>query len=64
MLRFAADLRATGQLRDDLTNQQVADLVWSTNSPEYFQLLASRGHTPHHYAQFIADLWNRTLLRP
>ena len=40
MLMFAADLRATGELRDDLTDRQVADLVWSMNSAEYFGLLA------------------------
>ena len=50
MLRFAADLRATGELRDDLTDRQVADLVWSMNSAEYFGLLAARGLTPQEYA--------------
>lgn len=63
MLRFAAELRATGDLREDLTDQQVADLVWSTNDAGYFQLLASRGHSPGSYTALIIDLWNRTLLK-
>ena len=62
MLMFAADLRATGELRPDLTDRQVADLVWSMNSPEYFGLLAARGFTPQGYAEQVADVWCRTLL--
>ena len=62
MLRFAADLRATGELRDDLTDRQVADLVWSMNSAEYFGLLAARGLAPEEYAGHVADVWCRSLL--
>ncbi len=62
MLRFAADLRQTGGLRDDLSDQQVADLVWSTNGPEWFSLLRARGYSPEEYAACLADLWSRTLL--
>jgi AcrR family transcriptional regulator len=62
MLRLAADLRATGELREDLTDQQVADLVWSTNSAEFFLLHASRGRTPEEYAALVGDLWVRALL--
>ena len=62
MLLFAADLRATGELRDDLTDRRVADLVWSMNSPEYFGLLAARGSTPQQYAEQVADVWCRSLL--
>ena len=62
MLLFAADLRATGELRADLSDQQVADLVWATNSPEFFGLLVARGHTPETYVETLADLWTRTLL--
>jgi hypothetical protein len=36
---FAADLRATGELRPDLTDDEVADIVWSMNAPEYRALL-------------------------
>jgi AcrR family transcriptional regulator len=62
MLLFAQDLRATGELRRDLTNEDVADLVWSTNAPEYFQLLADRGWTPERYRNLVVDLWSRVLL--
>lgn len=62
MLRFAADLRATGELRGDLSDQQVADLVWSMNSPAYFDLLASRGTTHEGFGAVLADVWTRTLL--
>lgn len=62
MLLLAADLRATGSVRDDLTDEQVADLVWSTNSPEWFAAWASRGRSPDDYAATLADLWTRTIL--
>ena len=62
MLRLAADLRSTGELRDDLTDDDVAHLVWMTNSPEYFQLATSGGRTPQQYAAQVLDLWTRTLL--
>lgn len=64
MVLFAADLRATGRLRPDLTDQQVADLVWSMNSPEYFELLVAVGSSPAQYAETVADVWTRTLLVP
>ena len=63
MRLFAADLRATGELREDLTDDDVADLVWSMNSPEYFLLVTGRGATPEEYAGRVADVWTRTLLR-
>jgi AcrR family transcriptional regulator len=62
MLLFAADLRTTGQVRGDLDDQQVADLVWSTNGPEWFTAYTSRGRTPEEYAAALADMWTRTLL--
>jgi len=62
MRLFAADLRATGELRGDLSDDEVADLVWVTNAPEFFDLVAARGRTPAQYADLLADLWTRTLL--
>ncbi|HYO17478.1 MAG TPA: helix-turn-helix domain-containing protein [Dermatophilaceae bacterium] len=64
MQLLAADLRRTGQLRGELTDEQVADLLWSMNSPEYFRLLADAGYTPKQYAHLVADVWTRTLLTP
>lgn len=63
MRLFAQDLRSTGDLREDLTDDEVGDLIWSMNSPEYFTLLANRGYTPDQYADLVADVWRRTLLR-
>lgn len=63
MRLLAADLRATGELREDLDDDAVADVVWATNSPEYFLLLASRGWTSRQYAEHLTDLWVRFLLR-
>jgi AcrR family transcriptional regulator len=53
MRLFAADLRQTGQLRDDLDDATVADLVWSMNAPDYYLLLRSRGWTPQQYAAMV-----------
>jgi AcrR family transcriptional regulator len=61
MRLFAADLRTTGELRPDLDDAVVADLVWSTNSWEYFDLLRRRGFTPSRYSAHLADLWFRAL---
>lgn len=63
MRLLAADLRSTGELREDLGDADVADLVWSMNGPEYFGLVTSRGRTPEEYAALLADVLTRTLLR-
>ena len=62
MRLLAADLRTTGEVRDDLDDDAVADLVWSTNGPDYYLLLTSRGRTPEQYAEMVRDIWIRTLL--
>lgn len=62
MRLLAADLRATGRLRPDLDDELVADLVWSTNAPEYYALVATRGWTPSQYADRLFDLWINVLL--
>ena len=61
MRLLAADLRTTGELRPDLDDGAVADLVWSTNSWEYFTVLQRGGFTPERCADHLADLWYRTL---
>ena len=63
MRLFAADLRSTGELRGDLDDDTVADLVWSMNAPEYYLLIRSRSRTPGQYAAMVRDVWIRTLLR-
>jgi AcrR family transcriptional regulator len=64
MLLFAADLRGSGDLRADLSDRVVADFVWSTNGPEYFLLLRSRGWSTERYVRLLEDLWGRMLLEP
>ncbi len=62
MRLLAADLRSTGELRADLSDDEVADLIWSMNSPVYFSMLAERGWSAERYASLVADVWTRTLL--
>lgn len=62
MRLFVADLRATGELRPDLSDEDAADLVWSLNSPEWFGLITGRGRTPAAFAELMADVLVRTLL--
>jgi len=44
--------------RDD----DVADLVWSSNAAEYWLLLDQRGWTPARYEAKLVNVWSRTLL--
>ncbi len=65
MLQFAADLRSTGQLREDLSDQEVADVIWSMNAVEYWVLLVrERGWSPDRFGTYVADAWRRLLLQP
>lgn len=64
MRLFAADLRATGELRTDLTDDEVADIVWSMNATEYHDLLVrERGWTPERFGAHLSDAWRRLLVR-
>lgn len=63
MLDFAEDLRSTGELREDLTDDEVADILWSMNAAEYWVLLVhERGWTPERFSRWIVDAWTRLLL--
>ena len=60
MRGFAADLRSTGELREDLSDDDVADIVWSMNGPEYWTLLVvERGWTPERFGTHLRDAWAR-----
>ena len=60
---FAQDLIATGEVREDLSLTQVADIVWSMNAPEFYLLLAvQRGWTALAFQVWLADAWKRLLL--
>jgi hypothetical protein len=62
---LAAELAATGALRPELSVAEAADVLWSMNSPEFYLMLVDqRGWDPDHYQQWLADAWQRLLLRP
>jgi hypothetical protein len=64
MRLLARDLQATGGLREDLSADDVADVIWSTNSPEFYLLLvAQRGWSPERFQRWLAEAWKRLLLR-
>jgi AcrR family transcriptional regulator len=63
MLLLAADLRATGELRPELDDDDVADVVWATNSAEFHGLLVGgRGWSTQRFGAWLADSWARLLL--
>jgi len=63
MRDLAADLRSTGQLRADLSNDEVADIIWSLNAAEHYVLLVhQRGWQPSRFGTWLADAWTRILL--
>ncbi|MEP6814904.1 MAG: TetR/AcrR family transcriptional regulator [Marmoricola sp.] len=63
MRMLAAELLATGQVRAGLTTDEVADMIWVTNSPDVHQLLVSdRGWPEARYRDWLADSWRRLLL--
>jgi len=65
MREFAAELRATGRLRDDLTDDDVADVIWTMNAAEYWDLLVGqRGWRPEQFRDWLTDAWSRLLLAP
>ncbi len=63
MRLFASDLRATGELRDDMSDDRVADVIWSMNAAEYWVLLVrERGWTREEFADWLREAWGRVLL--
>lgn len=63
MQRFARDVASTGELRPGLDLDEMADVVWATNSPEFYGLLVSeRGWTPEQYEAWLADSWARLFI--
>ena len=63
MRLFAGDLRATGELRADLSNDDVGDIVWSMTSAEYYVLLVQqRGWATERFGEHLRDTWTRLLL--
>jgi AcrR family transcriptional regulator len=65
MRLFAADLIATGRLRQHLSVAKAADIIWSMNSPEFYLLLVEqRGWSPKEFEAWLVDAWIRLLLEP
>jgi len=65
MRLFAQDLADTGDLRPGLDVEEVADVVWSMNSAEYYSLLVrERGWPPGRFARWLADAWVHLFLAP
>lgn len=63
MLDLAADLRATGELREDLTDRDVADVIWSMNAVEYWVLLVhERNWSADQFRSWLTDAWIRLFL--
>ena len=62
MRRLVEDLATTGQLRTDLSQSEIADVIWSMNSSEYYALLVlERRWTPQRFETWLHDAWLRLL---
>lgn len=63
MAEFAALLAARGALRPGVSRAQAADVLWTLNSPEVYELLVlDRRWNRRRYAQWIADQLATALL--
>jgi hypothetical protein len=60
---IAEHLAQIGGLREDVTVQTAADVLFPFNSSEFFQLLARDRHwQPDQFERWLADAWKRLLL--
>jgi len=65
MRDLVSELGPAGTLRDGLTLEEAADVVWATASAELFILFTTdRGLTLQQYERWLADTWQRLLLAP
>lgn len=63
MRLLAADLHSTRALRQDLTLDEIADIIWTMNSSEYYAMLVhDRGWSPDRFESWLYDAWTRLLL--
>ncbi|MDQ6920194.1 MAG: TetR/AcrR family transcriptional regulator [Candidatus Dormibacteraeota bacterium] len=61
MRHLAADLAANGCLGVGI--EEAADVIWATNSPEFFLLMVrDRGWEPKRFQQWLATTWKKLLL--
>jgi AcrR family transcriptional regulator len=65
MTRNACNLAAANHLRDNLTPELAAEIMWTYSSPELYELLVlNRGWPLERYGAFIADAMIAHLLAP
>jgi hypothetical protein len=63
MTHNARNLAASGALRDDMTVEHAADIMWTYSSPELYELLVlTRGWPLDRYGEFIASAMIAALL--
>src|SRR5690242_2250914 len=56
MRLLAADLAETGRLRQQLSVEKAADIIWSMNSPEFYLLLVEqRGWSSKEFEEWLGD---------
>ena len=64
MRTFITDVNTTDALREDLSVERAADIVWTLNSSDVYLLLTTeRGWSPEEFERWLADSWARLLLR-
>lgn len=65
MRLMVEDLAIAGGLRPGLSVDMAADILWATNSPEFFLLLVGgRGWDPQAFEHWLAEAWIDLLLPP
>jgi AcrR family transcriptional regulator len=63
MRELAGEIQKAGGLRDDLSINEAADILWATNSSELYVLLTvDGGWSPDHFERWLTDTWHRLLL--
>jgi AcrR family transcriptional regulator len=62
MRLMAQHLADEAGLREGLSVDTAADILWATNSPEFYGLLARRGWDATTIERWLADTWTRLLL--
>ncbi|MFB9363833.1 TetR/AcrR family transcriptional regulator [Actinoplanes nipponensis] len=65
MTMFAADLNTTGQLREDLSVERIADVLWlAMDVHNYDRLVRERGWTAEEFQQWYVDTVAGAILAP
>ncbi len=63
MRLLMADLETTGRLRKDVTPDEAADVIWATNSPEFYMLMVEElGWATERFERWLGQSWIRLLL--